>query len=74
MKPTTFEQMQGLTFADFADTAAFGPETKPEVNRAIAKSFEEDPLLRVVCPVCHGAWEGTFEQLTLHVELCDAPS
>lgn len=64
MSGETFDQMQGVTFADY--------DIAKDVNKKIAESMESDPELRATCPHCHTRWEGTFEQLTEHVEACRA--
>lgn len=65
MKELTFDQLQGVTFADFSELTA-----DDKVNARIAESFQTDPMLHADCPKCHARWEGTFEQLTQHVEEC----
>lgn len=62
MSEPTFAQMQGVTFADFSEFV------RPAA--AIEESFAVDPVLRADCPHCHMRWEGTFEQITQHVEQC----
>lgn len=64
MSGDTFDQMQNVTFADY--------DFARETNKKIAESMQADPDLRATCPHCKARWEGTFEQLTAHVEACRA--
>ncbi len=68
MSGESFDKMTGVTFADFAVEDAMNFS---KTNKAIAAAFAEDPEVRALCPNCNELWEGTFEQISRHVESCN---
>lgn len=62
MSGDRFDQLEGLTFADFDQFAM--------TNARMQRAMEDDPKLRATCPKCKDRWEGTFEELSKHVEGC----
>lgn len=69
---TSFKKMSGLTWADCSQVNGFdAADAKEEkVNARIAEAMKSDPRIRATCPVCRELWEGTFEQVTQHIEAC----